>query len=263
MTATVRLASFVVVVVLGVAVTTRVEGQSSYNLLPTAAGSLGAAPQTSTFSYASYLRAVQQRVMERWDGHQRAGSQPGVVFEIGRDGGVNRVALERSSGRADYDAAALQLVRAAAPYPRLPFEYEGRAITIRLAFGKTGNVAVITPGTIISRQTVQIIDAERGNPLCSVEVLLNEPPSSGWQQHWRSVAPRFGLDRAAISRQRLILTFEVAQLPSLPRKVDDALAATNALTQVDEERAQQAMRDDKDGTRRKQHYIDELNQRLR
>jgi len=262
MTGTARVASFVVAL-LAVGLATHVEAQSGYSLLPTPAGSLGAPPQTSTFSYAAYLRSVQQRIVERWDGHQRGGNQPGVVFEIGRDGAVNRVALERSSGRADYDAAAQQVVRAAAPYPRLPYEYEGRAIVIRLAFGKTGNVAVVVPGTTISRQAVQITDAERGNPLCSVEVTLNEPPSSGWQQHWRSVAPKYGLDRAAISRHRLILTFEVTRLQSLPRKVDEALAATNALAQADEDRAQRTMRDDHEGARRKQQYIEELNHRLR
>ena len=59
-----------------------------------------------------------------WDGQARDGNQPQVVFEIGRDGKVSGLEVEKSSGNPLYDQAALRAVTEATPFPPLPDDFK-------------------------------------------------------------------------------------------------------------------------------------------
>jgi TonB family protein len=99
--------------------------------------SAGSGPLTlnvTDFPYAYYIRQVQQKIQERWMGRAIPGQQPAVVFEIRRDGKLNVVAIDRSSGNAYYDQVALRAINDASPFPPLPDEFKKSVLRIGLQF---------------------------------------------------------------------------------------------------------------------------------
>lgn len=90
------------------------------------------------FPFAWYLRQVQGKISERWEGQARDGSQPQVVFEIARDGKIRGLAVEKSSGNALYDQAALRAITDATPFPPLPEEFRETFLRIHLGFNYSG-----------------------------------------------------------------------------------------------------------------------------
>jgi len=106
--------------------------------LGTASGSsAGSGPLTlnvTDFPYAYYIRQIQQKIQERWMGRAIPGQQPAVVFEIRRDGKLNVVAIDRSSGNAYYDQVALRAINDASPFPPLPDDFKKSVLRIGLQF---------------------------------------------------------------------------------------------------------------------------------
>jgi len=90
------------------------------------------------FPFAWYLRQVQGKISERWESQARDGSQPQVVFEIGRDGKIRSLAVEKSSGNPLYDQAALRAITEATPFPPLPEEFRETFLRIHLGFNYSG-----------------------------------------------------------------------------------------------------------------------------
>lgn len=90
------------------------------------------------FPYAWYLRAVNNKITEKWDPSARDGTQPTVVFEIGRDGKVAALKVEKSSGNALYDQAAMRAVMDATPFPPLPEGFTEAFLRIHLGFNYSG-----------------------------------------------------------------------------------------------------------------------------
>jgi TonB family protein len=88
----------------------------------------------SDFPFAWYLRSVQAKITERWAGKAIPGQQPVAIFEIGRDGRVAGLAIEKPSGNPYYDQAALRAITEAAPFPPLPAEFTGPVLRIHLGF---------------------------------------------------------------------------------------------------------------------------------
>ncbi len=88
----------------------------------------------SDFPFAWYLSRVQAKVTERWAGKALPGQQPVAVFEIGREGQVSRLAIEKSSGNPYYDQAALRAITEANPFPPLPAEFSGQTLRVHLGF---------------------------------------------------------------------------------------------------------------------------------
>jgi TonB family protein len=88
----------------------------------------------SDFPFAWYLSRVQAKVTERWAGKALPGQQPVAVFEIGREGQVSRIAIEKSSGNTYYDQAALRAITEANPFPPLPAEFSGQTLRVHLGF---------------------------------------------------------------------------------------------------------------------------------
>jgi len=93
------------------------------------------------FPHAWYMREVQQKVSQKWDGRARDGQQPVAVFQIGRDGQITGLAIEKTSGNSLYDLAALRAITEASPFPPLPEDFRGPWLRIHLGFGYAG-----TPG---------------------------------------------------------------------------------------------------------------------
>jgi len=90
------------------------------------------------FPFAWYLRQVQGKIGERWEGQARDGTQPQVVFEIGRDGKIRGLAVEKTSGNPLYDQAALRAITEATPFPPLPEEFRETFLRIHLGFNYSG-----------------------------------------------------------------------------------------------------------------------------
>jgi periplasmic protein TonB len=106
--------------------------------LGSASGSAtGVGPLTlsvSDFPYAWYIRQVHQKIHERWNGRAIPGQQPAVIFEIRRDGKLNVVVIDKSSGNAYYDQVALRAINDAGPFPPLPDDFKKPVLRIGLQF---------------------------------------------------------------------------------------------------------------------------------
>jgi len=99
--------------------------------------STGSGPLTlsvSDFPYAWYIRQIQGKIQERWLGRAIPGQQPAVVFEIRRDGRLNVLTVDRSSGNAYYDQVALRAINDASPFPPLPADFKKDVLRIGLQF---------------------------------------------------------------------------------------------------------------------------------
>jgi len=86
------------------------------------------------FPYAYYIRQVAGKIREKWDGKAIPGQQPAVIFEIGRDGRVNQLSINKSSGNPLYDQVALRAINDAGPFPPLPDEFKKQVLRIGLQF---------------------------------------------------------------------------------------------------------------------------------
>jgi TonB family protein len=90
------------------------------------------------FPFAWYLRQVQGKISKEWEGQARDGAQPQVVFEIGRDGKIAGLKVEKSSGNPLYDQAALRAITDATPFPPLPEEFKETFLRVHLGFTYSG-----------------------------------------------------------------------------------------------------------------------------
>jgi len=100
-------------------------------------GAAGSGPLTlsvTDFPYAYYIRQVAGKIREKWDGKAIPGQQPAVIFEIGRDGRVNQLTINKSSGNPLYDQVALRAINDAGPFPPLPDEFKKPVLRIGLQF---------------------------------------------------------------------------------------------------------------------------------
>ncbi len=88
----------------------------------------------SDFPYAWYIAAIHRKIKERWDAYALAGQQPAVVFEIGREGDLRRITIDKSSGNPYYDQAAVRAVSEAHPFPPLPADFKKPVLTVGLQF---------------------------------------------------------------------------------------------------------------------------------
>ena len=91
-------------------------------------------PPSSDLTPAWYVRSVNAKIKERWAGKAIPGKQPAVVFEIRRDGQLDNVVIETSSGNPYYDQAAIRAIREASPFPPLPTDFQEPTLRIKLQF---------------------------------------------------------------------------------------------------------------------------------
>lgn len=91
----------------------------------------------SDFPHAWYLRQILQKVEDRWQ-RQPKGSEPEqkplVFVEIQRDGSIRTPRVEKSSGNAFYDQAALRAIADASPFPPLPADWAKPSLRVMFRF---------------------------------------------------------------------------------------------------------------------------------
>ena len=90
------------------------------------------------FPFAWYLRQVQSKISKEWDAQARDGVQPQVAFEIRRDGKISGLVVEKSSGNALYDQAAMRAITDATPFPPLPDDFKEPFLRVHLGFSYSG-----------------------------------------------------------------------------------------------------------------------------
>jgi len=93
----------------------------------------------ANFPYTYYLTIITDRVSANWfsslvDPGVSGNFQTIVFFKIQRDGQISEVQVEQSSGLTPLDLSALRAVKASAPFPPLPRDYQDAYLGIHLIF---------------------------------------------------------------------------------------------------------------------------------
>lgn len=88
------------------------------------------------FPYTIYITGMQRKIGANWFRPQSATQGIAVVvyFRIHRDGRVTDARVEKSSGSATFDRAALSAVQSSSPFTSLPYAYQGNYLGIYLTF---------------------------------------------------------------------------------------------------------------------------------
>lgn len=93
----------------------------------------------ANFPYTYYLNIITERVSANWftslvDPGVTGNYQTIIYFRIQRNGQITNLEVEKSSGLTPLDLSALRAVRASAPFPPLPRDYEEAYLAIHLIF---------------------------------------------------------------------------------------------------------------------------------
>jgi len=96
---------------------------------------------TIRFPYLWYLKNIQVTVNQNWStlGIQDSPTPTAIFFRIMRDGSVQDVKIEESSGNTNLDNSAIQAVILSSPFDPLPDGYSGRDLAIHYNFTFSGN----------------------------------------------------------------------------------------------------------------------------
>lgn len=85
--------------------------------------------------FGPYMRELQRRIKRRWNPPRGDKSKRVVLlFKVSRDGRLLSLNVHTTSGNPDSDRAAVEAVKAAAPFRPLPPEYRGDDIDIQFTF---------------------------------------------------------------------------------------------------------------------------------
>jgi len=108
-------------------------GQISGSLTGTGVRTL----EASDFPHAWYLRQVLTKVEREWQKQGQIaepGQKPLIMVEILRDGSTSPPRIEKSSGNAFYDQAALRAVMDARPFAPLPGDWTRPSLRVMFSF---------------------------------------------------------------------------------------------------------------------------------
>lgn len=102
-------------------------------------GGPGAGGGLGNFPYQYYLNIITEKVSGNWfsslvDPGVSGNFQTVVYFKIQRDGQVAELKIEQASGVTALDLSAMRAVRASAPFPPLPRDYQDNYLIIHLMF---------------------------------------------------------------------------------------------------------------------------------
>lgn len=111
---------------------TRVRGQG-FGLSTGGGGGGGVTVDAVDFCCPDYIITMQELVKQNWNGRQGIVGVTTMKFTIRRDGGIQDVQLEKSSGFAVLDNEATRAMRLAR-LPPLPTRYPNPTLTIHLEF---------------------------------------------------------------------------------------------------------------------------------
>jgi TolA protein len=104
---------------------------------PGTADGTGISVDAAQFPFAYFLSAIERRVSDHW---YNTSSQPGsgltcvVYFRLMRDGSVQDVRGETSSGNDYFDRSAVRAVKGASPFPPLPRGFQDEFLGIHFTF---------------------------------------------------------------------------------------------------------------------------------
>ena len=101
------------------------------------AGGLGGSSTELTlsdFCCPEYLSAMISLIRERWDPNQRTPGTSVVRFTITREGAIEAVSVDRSSGYMALDQSARRAILLTRQLPPLPSRFAGNNLTVRLTF---------------------------------------------------------------------------------------------------------------------------------
>ena len=85
--------------------------------------------------FGPYMRELQREIKRRWNPPRGNKSKRVVVlFKVSKDGRLLSLSIDTTSGEQDSDLAAINAVKAAAPFRPLPVEYRGNDIDIQFTF---------------------------------------------------------------------------------------------------------------------------------
>jgi TonB family protein len=101
------------------------------------AGSGALTLDVSDFPHAWYLRQVLRKVEEQWQRQgltQEPAQKPMVMVEIQRNGTIPVPRIEKTSGNAFYDQAALRAIMDASPFPELPRDWPKPVLRVMFRF---------------------------------------------------------------------------------------------------------------------------------
>jgi protein TonB len=94
----------------------------------------GVSTDLPNFPYPWYISQVRLMLWQEWQKRMpRLDAEGAVAFAILRNGAVTDLAVESSSGEAEFDRAALESVQAAAPFPALPSDFREPFLKIHLS----------------------------------------------------------------------------------------------------------------------------------
>lgn len=97
-------------------------------------GDAGVATDLPNFPYPWYISQIRLMLFNAWQKRMPGGGGEGVVvFSILRNGNPTDLRMSSTSGDAAFDAAALESVQAAAPFPALPSGFAEPFLKIHLS----------------------------------------------------------------------------------------------------------------------------------
>ena len=89
------------------------------------------------FPFSYYLSAIERKVSQNWFSgvsSESVGHSCGVYFRVRKDGRIEDLRSERSSGHSYFDRSATRAIRSAAPFPPLPRAFSDEFLGIHFTF---------------------------------------------------------------------------------------------------------------------------------
>ena len=97
-------------------------------------GGSGSELSLSDFCCPEYLSTMISLIRERWDSNQETAGAAVVRFTVRRDGGIDDVGVDRSSGYTALDLSARRAILLTRELPPLPASFAEDSLTVRLTF---------------------------------------------------------------------------------------------------------------------------------
>ncbi len=85
--------------------------------------------------FGPYVAELKRRLARNWHPPRGAATRQVILnFEIGRDGRLEKISVQTSSGNPEADLAAIAAVQVSAPFQPLPDTYTGQSVPIVFTF---------------------------------------------------------------------------------------------------------------------------------
>ena len=97
-------------------------------------GGSGCELNLSDFCCPEYLSTMVSLIRERWDSNQETAGAAVVRFTVRRDGRIDAVGVDRSSGNIALDQSARRAILLTRELPPLPSLFTEESLTVRLTF---------------------------------------------------------------------------------------------------------------------------------